>query len=404
MRFSSLLKGGILLQLLLVAPACGRGEPGAGGGARGNESTGGSVEPETIPLEDWALSDTPILEIGVREGEEAYQLHRVQGSLRLRDGRVVVLNGGSQELRYYDSAGRFITAVGRRGEGPGEFQFPAGLRRTEDGGLLVWDRGLMRTSFLDLDGTFRESVPLLASRDELFPGDDWLLGQNWIVSPVPPGARDPIRRAVEALPSPDSVGVLRLVRVTHQGRIWVPGELPPSDTPVTWDIYDLRGKPTARITTPARFHLHEIGEEYVTGVFLDEMDVNYVRVYRIRKPSGSPPGPGLDLTSSPAPKEEDTPPPPPPAEVMAEIRSLLKNMASLEEIHYAGHYSYTADTDVLFADPRARVPDGLVVDILFAGPEGWAAMVTHPGSGGRCVMAYGFFVPMGWQPGSLICF
>ncbi len=43
------------------------------------------------------------------------------------------------------------------------------------------------------------------------------------------------------------------------------------------------------------------------------------------------------------------------------------------------------------------------MDILFAGTQGWAGMVTHPESGGRCVLAYGFFVPMGWQPGAVIC-
>jgi hypothetical protein len=354
-------------------------------------------------VEDWALSETPLVEIGVREGEEPYQLHRALGSVRLQDGRMVVLNGGSQELRYYDATGRFITSVGRRGEGPGEYQRPEYLRRTQDGGLLVWDRDLMRESFLDVEGNFKEAVPLVASRDELFPGDDWLLGQNWIVSPVLPEARDPICRGVEALPPPDSVAVLRLVRVTAQGRLWVPRELPPSDTPVTWDVYDLRGRQTARITTPARFQLHEIGEEYLTGVFLDEMDVNFIRSYRIEKPAGSRPGPGLDLTVSPSSERRGTSPSDPPKEVVAEIKSLLKNMASLEEIHYAGHNSYTPDTKVLFADPRTRPPDELSVNILFAGVDGWAAMVTHPGTGARCVMAYGPFVPMGWQPGALIC-
>ena len=88
---------------------------------------------------------------------------------------------------------------------------------------------------------------------------------------------------------------------------------------------------------------------------------------------------------------------------MAAIRSLLKNMASLQEIHYSEHYTYTPDTDVLFGDPRSRVPDELAVEILFAGTQGWAAHVTHPESGGRCIMAYGYFVPMGWQPGTIIC-
>ena len=88
---------------------------------------------------------------------------------------------------------------------------------------------------------------------------------------------------------------------------------------------------------------------------------------------------------------------------MAEIRSLIKNMASLEEIYYSEHYTYITDVEALFRNSRARPPDELDVDILFADTNGWAGSVTHPESGARCVLAYGRFVPMGWQPGAVIC-
>ncbi|NNM07199.1 MAG: hypothetical protein HKO65_19055, partial [Gemmatimonadetes bacterium] len=82
---------------------------------------------------------------------------------------------------------------------------------------------------------------------------------------------------------------------------------------------------------------------------------------------------------------------------------LVKVLASLEEIYYSEHYTYTADADALFSDPRNRKPAELEVDILFANQSGWAGQVSHPESGGRCLLAYGFYVPMGWQPGAIIC-
>ncbi len=387
----------------LILWACGQ-EEGEGGEVPPSARRG-AAEPAAMsngPVETWALSPVPLLQIGVREGEEPYQLHRALGSVRLEDGSLVVLNAGSQELRYFDSDGRFLQSVGGRGEGPGEFESPVSLRKTQDGGLQVWDRGLLRASVFELEGAYRESFPVLATREELFPGDDWLLGQNWIVSPVPPGARAPIRRAVESMPPLESAGVLRLILVSAQGRIWAPRVRPPADTPVDWDIYDLYGRLVARITTPARFQPQEIGEDFLTGLFLDEMDVNYIQVYGLTKPPGSPVGPGLD-TTVPAEPEEEPEHPFPPDETMAEIRSLIKIMASLEEIHYSENYTYTSDPDVLFGESRTRMPPGLQVDILFAGEEGWAGMVTDPGSGARCVLAYGFYVPMGWQPGAVIC-
>jgi hypothetical protein len=377
------------------------------GGRRSGEPDGpGGQAASSEPVASWTVSDSPRIEIGIREGADEYQLHRAVGSVRLDDDRIVVLNAGSQELRFYDTEGLFLKAVGRNGEGPGEFQDPGSLRRTSDGRLQVWDGGLLRLSIFDADGAFVEARQLLATREEMFPGDEWLLGPNWIVSPVPPVDRGVIRAAVEALPPPDSVHTLRILRVTDQGRLWSPRTWPPAEDPVTWDVYDLQGRKVAEVATPSRFEMHEVGEDYVTGLYRDEVDVNYVRVYDLEKPSGTVVGPGLDRSvadlSDPSLPVGPTPPLAS-QEVVDEIRGLIRNMAVLQEMHYAENWTYTSDLDALFADPRVDVPDEMAVSILFGGTRGWAGMVTHRESEARCVLAYGFFVPMGWQPGAIIC-
>ena len=48
-------------------------------------------------------------------------------ALRLPNGQIVIANSGSNELRYYDSAGVFLYAVGREGFGPGEFKDIGGV-------------------------------------------------------------------------------------------------------------------------------------------------------------------------------------------------------------------------------------------------------------------------------------
>jgi len=80
-----------------------------------------SVEPAWEEGEGWTLSAEPILDIGVVEGEPAYQFDRVRDVTRAGTGDVVVANGGPQEIRVFDSAGRFIRSVGGQGDGPGEF-------------------------------------------------------------------------------------------------------------------------------------------------------------------------------------------------------------------------------------------------------------------------------------------
>ncbi len=81
----------------------------------------------------------------------------------------------------------------------------------------------------------------------------------------------------------------------------------------------------------------------------------------------------------------------------------MKWMASLQEINYAEHYSYTADVSDLFSNARQKVPDGVEVRVLFASPEGWMGTASDSESGDYCALAYGFFIPMGWTPGMVIC-
>jgi len=55
-------------------------------------------------------------------GEQAEeQFYRVVGVARLSDGRVAVADAGSQEVRLFASDGRFLSSMGGKGAGPGEF-------------------------------------------------------------------------------------------------------------------------------------------------------------------------------------------------------------------------------------------------------------------------------------------
>jgi hypothetical protein len=69
-----------------------------------------------------AVSPDPTVVIGSAAAGTEYELYRVFGAARLSDGRIVLVNQGSQQLRFYDHAGRFLTQAGRPGQGPGEFQ------------------------------------------------------------------------------------------------------------------------------------------------------------------------------------------------------------------------------------------------------------------------------------------
>src|SRR5688572_30610366 len=87
---------------------------------------------------EWRLSARPILQIGEVEGEPEYQLFKAVSSLRLDDGRLVVLNASSNQVRIYDQQGKFIRAIGRKGAGPSEFSIPVRVYRVGADTLQVF--------------------------------------------------------------------------------------------------------------------------------------------------------------------------------------------------------------------------------------------------------------------------
>lgn len=93
------------------------------------------------PLEHQAcaVSPAPVVSIGVAEGEDPYQLYRVMGAAKLSDGTIVLVNQGTQQIRFYDPEGRFLRAAGTEGDGPGEFRSAFYLRVLRGDSIWVGD-------------------------------------------------------------------------------------------------------------------------------------------------------------------------------------------------------------------------------------------------------------------------
>ena len=92
------------------------------------DSAGVRIVENLVPVAE--VNDTcrvsfgPTLDIGVAEGDQAYELYRAFDGTRLPDGRVAVAIEGAQEVRVFDGNGSFLYAFGGEGDGPGEFRDP----------------------------------------------------------------------------------------------------------------------------------------------------------------------------------------------------------------------------------------------------------------------------------------
>ncbi|MDH7494048.1 MAG: 6-bladed beta-propeller [Candidatus Saccharicenans sp.] len=69
-------------------------------------------------------------------------------------GNIYILDRKAVQIKVFDPQGKFIRAIGRSGQGPGEFQSPRYFQITPQNNLMVTDPALRRVSLLGLEGQF----------------------------------------------------------------------------------------------------------------------------------------------------------------------------------------------------------------------------------------------------------
>jgi hypothetical protein len=153
----------MIATLGIAAAGCGAdaGERAAAPVVR--DSAGIAIVENTAPAwragTEWRMAEVPAVAIGMMDGPPEYQLHRVRGARRLPDGRIVVTNGGTSELRFYSPEGRYLLSAGGSGSGPGEFRNIFEIEQLGDS-VRVWDVTTRRLSVFTSDGGFVRTATL----------------------------------------------------------------------------------------------------------------------------------------------------------------------------------------------------------------------------------------------------
>ena len=92
------------------------------------------------------------LRIGSAEGDGPRSLNQI-AALRVDPaGRMYVLERQVQEIRVFDSTGKYVRTIGRKGSGPAEFQEAIGMDWDRAGRLWVVDQRNARFSVFDTSG------------------------------------------------------------------------------------------------------------------------------------------------------------------------------------------------------------------------------------------------------------
>lgn len=101
-----------------------------------------------------AITSAPVVDIGGNEQEPEYDIGPVTGAVLLADGRIVVANQGTSEVRFYDSTGTWLASSGRTGDGPGEYRALFGVWVGAGDSLLAFDFTRQSLSVLSPGGEF----------------------------------------------------------------------------------------------------------------------------------------------------------------------------------------------------------------------------------------------------------
>lgn len=155
-------RAGALVPILAIA-ACGDG-PTTNGAWLARDSAGVRIVESTVPAAageaGWRLSAEPDVQIGTVEGADAYQFEHVGDVALLGSGEILVADGGSNEIRVFDAAGRHARTFGGRGGGPGEFDFLGDVQLLPADSILVVDYNAYRVSLFGADGSLAASSPI----------------------------------------------------------------------------------------------------------------------------------------------------------------------------------------------------------------------------------------------------
>lgn len=107
----------------------------------------------------WSVDAKPTFDLGAESDDTLDTFALIRGVTRLATGEIVVADGRYFTLRYFGANGVFRRSVGRRGDGPGEFQSITRMLRCGDS-LFIFRSNDPLVQVFHVNGTFKRNMQL----------------------------------------------------------------------------------------------------------------------------------------------------------------------------------------------------------------------------------------------------
>lgn len=104
---------------------------------------------------------------------------------------------------------------------------------------------------------------------------------------TPEYMRNRTREVLDALDYPTTWPAYQELRFDPDGNLWVKRPSREADEHAAWDIFDRQGRYLGEVALPARLRVEAMTVDHIYGVVRDELDVQYVKGYRILRPASN---------------------------------------------------------------------------------------------------------------------
>ena len=88
------------------------------------------------------------------------------------------------------------------------------------------------------------------------------------------------------MPIPVTLPAFQSLQIDEVGWLWAEVYEWDPVQPREWMVFDPEGRAHGTIRTPAGLEVHRIGDDFILGVWLDELRVEHVRRYTLRRGVG----------------------------------------------------------------------------------------------------------------------